>query len=200
MKNNTVYMPQDALSRREDFDIWYADSDLALSVKGTWSGEGDRVSLIGRMGGENGCIKPDFATLSYYMKLERYEYVLRTHVIFSHYSVEGMLWQVHGTLANPPLDCINEATSEKDVHIRLVDFKDKGACFEIKVKDVAKLRIAAATVIAIAIKEEYKGKSEGEKNPNATRLEKLKSFFLSSRGKTYEELLNEKNASRSTIL
>lgn len=189
-------MPKDALSRHEDFDIWYADGDLALSVKGTWSDERDKVSLIGRMGGENGHIKPDHNTLSYYMRIERYEYALHTHVIFNHYSIEGMLWQVHGTLTNPPLNCINEVTSDSDVHVRLVDFKDRGECFEIKVKDVAKLRIAAATVIAIAIKEEYKGKSEGEKNPNATRLEKLKTRLLSAKGKTYEELLNEKKTAR----
>ena len=73
--------------------------------------------------------------------------------------------------------------------MQLVDFKNRGACYEIRVRDVAKLRIATAAVIAMGIKEEYKGLSEGLKNPGATKLEKAKNWLFSGKGYTYEELL-----------
>ena len=39
MKNNKVYFPVDAIARHEDFDVWYEDGDVFLSLKGAWSGE-----------------------------------------------------------------------------------------------------------------------------------------------------------------
>ena len=43
MKNNKVYLPTDAIARHEDFDVWYADGETFLSIKGAWSKE---LSLI----------------------------------------------------------------------------------------------------------------------------------------------------------
>ena len=34
MKNNKVYFPVDAIARHEDFDVWYEDGDVFLSLKG----------------------------------------------------------------------------------------------------------------------------------------------------------------------
>ena len=59
MKNNKAYMPKDALARHEDFDVWYPDGELFLSIRGTWRSEHDKVLIFGRMGGEMGAIKPD---------------------------------------------------------------------------------------------------------------------------------------------
>ena len=90
---------------------------------------------------------------------------------------------------------MREDDSVKDVHVRVVEFMDRGECYEIKAKDVAKLRIAVAAVIAMGIKEEYRGLSEGIENPNASRLEKAKNWLFAGKGKTYEQLLEE-DASR----
>ena len=189
MKNNKVYFPVDAIARHEDFDVWYEDGDVFLSLKGAWSGERDRVAIFGRMGGEMGSIKPDAKALTYYLKLERWEYVFHTLHLFEHYYVNGMKWQIDGSLSNPPFDFVDEEDGRKEVHVQVVDFKNRGACYEIRVRDVAKLRIATAAVIAMGIKEEYKGLSEGLKNPGATKLEKAKNWLFSGKGYTYEELL-----------
>lgn len=191
MKNNKVYLQKDALSRHEDFDVWYGDGDLALSARGTWSDESDKICLIGRMGGEIGRIKPDHNTLAYTIRVERYEYVLHTLRIFEHYEIEGMLWQVNGTLSDPPLSFVNEKTHKEDVHVRLTDFKDWGPCYEIRVTDIAKLRIATAAVIAIGVKEAYKGKSEGEKCADATKLARVREFLFPTKGTAYADLLKE---------
>ena len=162
MKNNRVYMPIDAVDKREDFNLWYADGDLFMTVKSAWTKENDKVSIISRRGGEMGRIRFDPRSLVYFVGVERYEYELHTYTIFEHYYFKGMLWDIGGGLNDVPLDFRNEGTGKLDVRISHVRFKDKGKCLEIKVKDLAKLRIAACCVIAMAIKESYKGKSEGE--------------------------------------
>lgn len=194
MKNNKVYMPRNALSQHADFDVWYADGETFLSIKGDWAQERDKVTIFGRMGGEMGCIRPDAKALTYYLKLERWEYVFHTRRIFEDYYVNGMKWQINGTLSDPPFDFIKEDDSEKDVHVRVVDFKNRGECFEIKAKDVAKLRIAVAAVIAMGIKEEYRGLSEGVQDPNASKATKIKNWFFAGRGKTYQKLLEEEES------
>lgn len=203
MKNNRVYVSKDALAKREDFDAWYADGDTFLSFKSNWTGEGDKVRIFGRLGGEMGSIKPDPKKLTYYLKLERWEYVFHTRKLFEDYYVNGMKWQIYGSLNNPPLDFLLEndlekgqkvptISNKKDVHVRLVDnFRDRGECYEIKCNDVAKLRIATAAVIAMAIKEQYKGLSEGLHNPHASRLTRAKNWLFAGKGKTYEQLLEE---------
>ena len=192
MKNNKVYMPADAITRHEDFDVWYADGDVFLSIKGKWSSERDRATIFGRMGGEMGHIKPDTKALTYYLKLERWEYVFHTLELFDHYLVNGMKWQIDGSLTKLPFDFITEGDHTKEGHVQLVDFKGHGPCYEIRVKDVSKLRIATATVIAMGIKEEYKGLSEGLRDPNASKLQKAKSWVFADKGITYEELLKRK--------
>ena len=188
MKNNKVYLPTDAIARHEDFDVWYADGETFLSIKGAWSKESDKAFIFGRMGGEMGQIKPDHTALTYYLKLERWEYVFHTLHLFKHYYVNGMKWQIDGSLTNPPFDFVNEEDSQKEVHVQVVDFKGHGPCFEVRAKDVAKLRIAVAAVIAMAIKEEYRGLSEGLKNPNASRLEKAKNWLVADKGIPYDQL------------
>lgn len=194
MKNNKVYMRKDAFARHEDFDVWYADGERFLSIKGTWSNERDIVRIFGRMGGEMGCIKPDAKALAYYLKLERWEYVFHTRRIFEDYCVDGMHWQIDGSLGKLPLDFVNEEDFAKDVHVSEVPLKGHGECFEIRAKDVAKLRIAVASVIAMGIKEEYRGLSEGIADPGASKLAKAKNWLFAGKGKTYEQLLAEEAA------
>ena len=79
MKNNKVYFRRDALARHEDFDVWYADGDLFMSVRGPWKAEGDKVALMGRLGGEIGAIKPDRSALAYTIRMERTETTIEVH-------------------------------------------------------------------------------------------------------------------------
>ena len=188
MKNNRVYMPVDAVDKREDFNLWYADGDVFLTVKSNWTKENDKVSIINRMGGELGRIRTDPQQVVYFVGVERYEYELHTYTIFDHYFFKGMLWDISGGLQDVPLDFRNEGTGKLDVRIGRVRFKDKGLCYEIKVKDLAKLRIAACCVIAMAIKESYKGKSEGEP-VELKGLAKWKDRIFTNKGITYEEIL-----------
>lgn len=191
MKNNKVYIPKDAITRHENFEVWYADGETFLSFKGDWSCEHDRAFIFGRMGGEMGQIKPDAKNLTYYLKLERWEYVFHTLHIFKHYYINGMKWYVDGSLSNPPFDFALEEGQEKDGHVRVVDFLDRGECYEVKVRDVAKLRIAVAAVVAMGIKEEYKGLSEGEKDPAASRLTRIKNWCFAGNGIPYEKLVEK---------
>ena len=191
MKNNRVYMQVDAVDKREDFNLWYADGDVFLTVKSDWTKENDKVSIINRMGGELGRIRTDPQQVVYYVGVERYEYELHTYTIFEHYFFKGMLWDIGGGLQDVPLDFRNEGTGKLDVRIGRVRFKDKGLCYEIKVKDLSKLRIAACCVIAMAIKESFKGKSEGEP-VEKKGLEKWKARIFSNKGITYEEILAQK--------
>ena len=197
MRNNRVYMQVDAVDKREDFNLWYADGDLFLTVKSNWKFENDRVSIISRMGGELGRIRTDPQRVVYHVGVERYEYELHTYTLFEHYFFKGMLWDITGSLSDPPLDFRNEGTGKLDVRISRVTFKDKGRCYEIKVKDLAKLRVAACCVIAMAIKESYKGKSEGEP-VEKKGLEKWKDRIFTNKGITYEEILARKEAERKT--
>lgn len=190
-----MYFQKDAIARREDFDVWYEDGTLFQRFEGDWSTEKGKIAVIGRMGGEVCHIKPDHLTLNYYLRLGRWEYCLHTYTIFKHYYVEGMLWDAYGSLADPPFDFVKEnkdgETVQKACHVKLVNFRDKGECYEVRVKDVTNLRIAALAVVAMGIKEEHLGRSEGEENPNATRLEKLKSTIFTNKGKTFEEVCAE---------
>lgn len=202
MKNNKAYVPKNFLAQHEDFDAWYADGEVFLSFRGAWEKESDKVRIFGRMGGEMGCIKPDANKLAYYLKLERWEYVFHTRRIYRNYYVNGMKWQIYGSLRDLPLDFLLENDQEKgekvhnmstkkDVHVNLVNFRDRGECYEIKCNDVAKLRIAVAAVIAMGIKEEYCGLSEGIRDPHASKLRKAKDWLFAGKGKTYEQLLAE---------
>ena len=193
MKNNRVYMQIDALEKREDFVLWYPDGDVFITVKSAWTKENDRVEIYNRMGGQMARIRFDPNTLVYFVGVERYEYELHTYTLFEHYFFKGMLWDIVGSLNDVPLDFRNEGTGKLDVRIGHVKFRDKGKCYEIKVKDISKLRIAACCVIAIAIKESWKGKSEGE--PIELKgLEKWKKRIFTNKGITYEELLAQKEA------
>ena len=196
MKNNRVYMPIDAIDKREDFNLWYADGDVFLTVKSDWKKENDKVSIISRHGGEMGRIRFDPNSLVYFVGVERYEYELHTYTIFEHYYFKGMLWDILGGLNDAPLDFRNEGTGKLDVRIGHVKFKDKGQCYEIKVKDLSKLRTAACCVIAMAIKESWKGKSEGEPEDvkKMSAFKRLKRrISLTEKGITYEEIQARKN-------
>lgn len=194
MKNNKVYFQKDALSRREDFDVWYEDGTLFHRFEGDWSTEKGKIAVMGRMGGEVSHIKPDHLTLNYYLRLGRWEYCLHTYTIFKHYYVEGMLWDVYGSLAQPPFDFVKESKDcapQKAGHVKLVNFRDKGECYEIRVKDVTNLRVATLATIAIGIKEANLGRSEGEEKPNPTRWEKIKDTVFTNKGKTFDEMCAE---------
>lgn len=200
MKNNKVYFPKDALARHENFDMWYEDGAVFLRFEGKWESEKDAVAVIGRMGGEVGCIKPDHKVINYYLRSERWEHCLHTYTIFKHYYVEGMLWDMYGTLQDPPCDFVTETKDrddKKDVHIKLVKFRDKGECYEIRVTDLAKLRLAAIAAVGIALKEEWKGLSEGEEAVTAKGWRKIKNNVLGLRGKTYEQVLAEEEVNRA---
>lgn len=204
-KNNKIYIPADAIAKHEDFDTWYEDGSLFYrfeSPKG-WSSEKDKVVIIGRMGGQTGAIKPDSKTVGYYLSIGQWEYYFRTYLIFKHYGVEGMLWDIKGTLTDLPLDFVGEHGSSekdvrytKDVHVSLVTFNDQ-PCYEVRVKDLKVLRVAVASVVAMAIKEEWKGFSEGEghsdKEGLLARAKRAVSETFTRRGPiSYEELLQAK--------
>ena len=197
MRNNRVYMPVDAVDSREDFKLWYADGDLFLTVKGDWESERDKVAVFSRHGGEMGRIRSDPQGVTMFVGVERYEYELHTYTIFEHYFFKGMLWDISGRLDDPPLDFRNEGTGKSDVRISRVKFKDKGLCYEIKVKDLSKLRVAACAVIAMKIKESFKGKSEGEP-VEKKGLEKWKERIFTNKGITYEEILAQKAAAQES--
>ena len=193
MKNNRVYLPIGAVDKREDFKLWYADGDLFLTVKSDWQSEKDRVAIFNRMGGELGRIRTDPHGVVYHVGVERYEYELHTYTIFEHYFFKGMLWEIDGGLVDKQVDFRNTGTGKLDVRVTQVKFKDKGRCYESKVKDLSKLRIAACCVIAMAIKESFKGRSEGEP-VEKKGFEKLKDRILTNKGITYEEILAQKAA------
>lgn len=190
MKNNAIYIPVDALSKHEDFDIWYRDGDLAFRFTGDWTKESDKVHIWNRHGAECGSIRLDPGSKSMiYAKMERWEYELHTYVIFEDYYFKGMLWKIEGSPSKPPLDFYSERSEKNEVRIRKTTFKNHGECFEVKVRDLAVLRIAAAALVSIMFKEEYKGLSEGIEDPNATRADKMKRFFKGNKGLTYEQIL-----------
>lgn len=194
VKFNKIYLPVDALARHEDFDTWYEDGDLFLhfaSKKG-WQSEKDKVQIYGRMGGQVGEIKPDNYTLVYFIRYERYEYKLHTYVIGHHYYIEGMVWDLYGSFNEPPFSLVEETLTSynrRSVRVRRVEnFKNHGACLEIHVPELEKLRIAVACIVAIGLKEEWKGKSEGEDREIGSRLQRIKSRILDNKGYTYDEI------------
>lgn len=192
-KFNKVYIPQDAIAKHEDFDTWYEDGDIFVQFKSKegWKREKDKVQIHGRMGGEVGLIKPDHRTLTYGIRYERYDYVLHTIVINHHYYIEGMVWDLYGCAHEPPCKIVEETLTSfnhKVVHIKLVNFKDKGMCYEIHVPEIEKLRIAVACFVAILIKEEWKGLSEGNDYAPPGLLNNLKSRVFENKGFTYEEV------------
>ncbi len=191
MRNNRVYMPVDAVDSREDFQLYYADGDVFLTVQSDWKSEGSKVSILNRFGGQLGRITFDPKQVVYYVGVERYEYQLHTYTVFEHYFFKGMLWDIRGSIGDPPLDFRNEGTGKLDVRISRVRFRDKGQCYEIKVKDLSKLRPAACCVIAMAIKESWKGKSEGEPEDvkKMSPLKRLKRrVSLTEKGISYDEI------------
>ena len=191
MRNNRVYMPVDAVDKREDFQLYYADGDVFLTVQSDWKSEGSKVSILNRFGGQLGRINFDPKQVVYYVGVERYEYQLHTYTVFEHYFFKGMLWDIRGSIGDPPLDFRNEGTGKLDVRISRVKFRDKGQCYEIKVKDLSKLRPAACCVIAMAIKESWKGKSEGEPEDvkKMSALKRLKRrVSLTEKGISYDEI------------
>ena len=195
MKYNKIYFQKDAISKHEDFDAWYEDGDLFLQFKCKkgWKTEKDPVQIMGRMGGQVGLIKPDNRVLNYFIRYERFEYILHTYVIEHHYYIEGMVWDLYGSFNDPPFDFCEETLTSynhKAVHVKLKNFKDKGLCYEVHCPDLTKLRIAVASVIAIGIKEEWKGLSEGEEWESANLLERLKGRIFENKGYTYEEIQN----------
>ncbi len=196
---NKVYFPADCISRHADFDGWYEDGDRFMTVKSLnkenpWSAEKDRVAIYSRLDAEMACIKPDHKCLSYAVRVERWTYTLHTFTIFKHYFLEGMLWQIHGTPSEAPFSFENEDTGKKDVRVRRVEFNGQD-CFEVKVRDIEKLRMAVCAVLAILIKEEYKGVSEGEPNKDAPWYKKVKRYFLEETI-SYDEIRENPDATK----
>ena len=195
MKYNKIYFQKDAIAKHEDFDAWYEDGDVFLQFKCKkgWKAEKNPVQIMGRMGGQVGLIKPDNNVLNYFIRYERFEYILHTYVIEHHYYVEGMVWDLYGSFNDPPFDFVEETLTSYDhkaVHVKLKQFKDKGLCYEVHCPELEKLRIAVASVVAIGIKEEWKGLSEGEEWESANLLQRLKGRLFENKGYTYEEIQN----------
>ena len=192
MQFKKIYIPVDALARHEDFECWYEDRDLFCTAKSLnkekpWSDEHDQIAIISRHNAEMARIKPDYKSLTYELRVERWNYTLHTYIIYSHYFVEGMMWQINKSPIDAPFTFYNEGYDKKDVRLRIVNFADKGTCYEVAVKDVSKLRVAAVSVIAILVKEEYKGLSEGEPDVKQKWYHKLKNF-VSDKGYSFNDL------------
>lgn len=191
-----VYIPANALATKEDFDIWYEDGAVFATAKSDWQSEKSIVDVIGRSGGLIARIKPDHKALEYAIRVDEYTYRLITHTIFRHYFFEGMKWQMNGSIDNGSACFVNEDNGKKDCLIRRVDsFRNHGCCYEVKVKDLSKLRAAATVVLGMMIKEHHKGLSSGEPDPKASLVKKFKRNFLDI-GVTYEELLANPDATK----
>lgn len=192
-----IYIPTDAIQKREDFDVWYEDGDLFCHVKSKdWSSEKSKIELLGRTGGEVARIKPDYKALTYDIRVDKYTYTLHTYTIFKHYFFEGMLWQMHGSVSNGHANFENENTKKKDMLVTTAKHFHEGQdCYEVKVKDLSKLRPAAAAVIGMMVKEDFKGLSEGEPDENAKWTKKLKRYFWEE-GIPYEAILADPNATK----
>ena len=188
MKEATAYLPKDAIANHRDFDVYYADGTIFLSFQGAWQHEEDEVAVFGRMGGEMGRIKPDHKALVYYLRLERWEYALHTLHLFKCYYVNGMKWKVEGSLANTPFFFVDEQTGSKEGRASDARLEGRGACWEIATKDPATLRIAVTACVAMGIKEEYRGLSEGLRAERAHGLHRLRDWIFSEKGIRYEDL------------
>ena len=198
-KFNKMYFPIDAIQKHEDFDVWYSDGELALRFEGPWEKESDRIALIGRMGGQIGQIRPDNKALHYYLRHDRFEYEFQTRVIKEHYYVEGMLWNIAGTVSKPPLDFYNVKKEKNEVHVRVTDFKNHGPCFEVTARDISTLRIAVETVVAMCIKEEYRGLSDPDEDERGGKKRGTfgKFFeFIQPKGVPYDALYDEEGKPR----
>ena len=182
-----VYIPCDAIARKEDFEIWYEDGALFANVKSPWESEKSKVDFIGRSGGLIARIKPDYKALAYDIRVDEWTYTLFTYTIFRHYFFQGMLWQMLGSISSGKAEFKNENTERKDVTITRMNFKGHGECYEVRVRDLDKLRAAAAVTVGMMIKEEYKGLSSGEPNDKAGFLKKMVRNVW-ERGYTYEEI------------
>lgn len=194
MKFNKVFIQKDALARHEDFDTWYEDGTVFyhFTSKNDWSKEKDIVSAF-REGAKqpSGIIKPDHRTLNYMITCERYEYIMHPYVIEKHYYIEGMLWDLYGSYAEPPFDLVVETKTsynKKAVHVKERLFKDHGLCYEIHVPNLEHLRVAVLALVAIGLKEEWKGLSEGEDVRGATIMERLKNRVFENKGLTYDQI------------
>lgn len=201
MNNKKLFIPKDAIERHEDFCAYYEDGDVCLTFKSDWESEKSKVIIFTRFGGEGGSIKPDLNMVDYLIKLERYSYTLQTFVLFKHYYVVGMLWDIWGSPSNPPFTCEREATAEgdiaKDMRVKLIDdFRGNGPHFEVRVAEIHKLRIAAVVLVAMLIKEHYMGLSEGEEEPNKSFWQKIKDNAFGKKGLTYEEVLEQEERLR----
>ena len=189
VKPKKIYIPVDGIQRHEEFECWYEDGSLFCTVTGDFKAETDKVHLLGRTGGEIARIKPDHKALTMDVRVDKWTYRLRTYVIFKHYFFEGMLWQMFGSISNGRANFRNEDTSKNDVHIvRLRDFKGHGPCYEVRVKEIHKLRPAAAATVAMMVKEYYKGLSEGEGDEKMNPVKKLWRL-INDTGYTYEQLV-----------
>lgn len=185
-----IFLPVDGMDNRKNFEGWYEDGSLFCTVESKWEKETDKVEICGRTGGEIARIKPDHKAIKYAVRVDRWTYTLRTHLIFKHYFFDGMKWQMFGSISNGRANFRNEDTSKNDVHISIVkNFLDKGPCYEVVVKDVNKLRPAAAAVLAMMYKESYRGLSEGEGNEKLPLGRKIRHFF-DDQGFTPEEVEN----------
>ena len=185
-----LYVPVDGVKNRVDFPIWYEDGFEFAVVHGEsgWKSEKDRVQLLGPSGGQIARIKPDFRALTYDVRVDRWTYVLKTFTIFKHYFFEGMMWKMYGSLRDGKAQFINQNTRKKDVYVYTVnDFKGHGPCYEVRVRDINKLRPAAAAVVSIMIKEDFVGLSLGEGDPQRNFARKLLDF-VNERGYTLEEI------------
>lgn len=194
MKFNKVYIQKDALLRHEDFDTWYEDGSVFyhFTSKNNWEQEKDVVSAY-REGAKqpSGIIKADHRCLNYLITCERYEYIMHSYVIERHYYIEGMLWDLYGSYYEPPYDLVVETKTsynKKDVHVKERLFKGKGLCYEIHVPNLEKLRVAVLAIVAIGMKETWKGLSEGEDVRGATWVERLKNRVFENKGLTYEQI------------
>lgn len=185
-----LYVPIDGVKNRTDFKIWYEDGYDFCTVHGEsgWKSERDRVQLLGPTGGQIARIKPDFKALTYDVRVDKWTYVLKTYTIFEHYFFEGMLWKMYGSLADSKQCFYNQNNRKKDVLIyKLDDWKGHGPCYEVCVRELGKLRPAAAAVVSIMIKEDFVGLSLGEGDPKRNFLVKLKDFVMET-GYTKEQL------------
>lgn len=192
MPFNRVYFPVQAIENHEDFDMWYEDDDLFAHAQSTWESEKSEIEFISNEGGNMAAIKPDYKALTYDLRVGQYRYEMHTYLLFEHYFIKGMLWQAHGNLQGEKyLNFVSEQNDKKEVTIRKIDFRDKGLCYDVRVKELSHLRVAAVAAVAIAVKESYKGLSEGEASEDDSWYKKFQKYFV-EKGIPYEELKKQR--------
>lgn len=177
MKNIRLYMPVDAIANHEDFDIWNDEGESGFRVTGEWQYEKDPAVINGQFGTRIAKVKADRNIVNYYLKVGLYSYEFQPRIIFKHYFVEGVAWDIKGSLTSLPIDfmCVFNADKPiKDAHVRKVEFADKGECYELTVYAPDYLYIAVTTLVAMAIKEEWRGLSTGEPEESPGFFSKVK--------------------------